>query len=163
MAGLRRRDIDLPRREVMISQPLNEVNGKLLRARKPKGGRCRSIPIGPKLAKKLERWMRELPDDPGTPLLPAPRDWMDAAAGRQCQAAVLRDGGASLGEIAKALGYAHESSAFRALKAAARTKRSQRGPLIWNNCQRRHWQAAVDRAARRRAVLKYPLPRRQGR
>jgi integrase len=59
VAGLMVGDVDLPAKRVWIRQPVVEVEGRLVRNPTPKGGRNRSVVVGPLLAQLLrEHLMR---------------------------------------------------------------------------------------------------------
>ena len=47
VAGIRIGDVDLPAKRVWIREPVVEVEGKLVRRRRPKGGHYRAIVVGP--------------------------------------------------------------------------------------------------------------------
>ena len=54
VAGMRVGDVDLAASRVWIRQPVVEVEGRLVRIATPKGGRHRSVIIGPQLAQLLK-------------------------------------------------------------------------------------------------------------
>jgi integrase len=54
VAGIRIADVDLPAKRVWIREPIVEVEGKLVRRRKPKGGHYRAIVVGPQLGPAVE-------------------------------------------------------------------------------------------------------------
>lgn len=69
VAGLTVGDIDLAAGRVWIRQPVVEVEGKLVRQARPKGGRSRSMVIGPQLALLLRAHMMRMGSvDDDTPL-----------------------------------------------------------------------------------------------
>jgi len=55
VAGVRIGDVDLAASRVRIRQPVDEVEGRLVRNPTPRGGRNRSVIIGPQLADLLNR------------------------------------------------------------------------------------------------------------
>ena len=75
VAGIRIGDVDLPAKRVWIREPIVEVEGKLVRRRKPKGGHYRAIVVGPQLAQLLrEQLLRRGMPDPDEPLILSHRD-----------------------------------------------------------------------------------------
>ena len=74
VAGMVVADVDLPAKRVWVRQPVVEVEGRLVRNERPKGGRNRAVVVGPHLAQLLrEHLLRKGMPVGDEPLLTSPR------------------------------------------------------------------------------------------
>ncbi|MDQ6837672.1 MAG: tyrosine-type recombinase/integrase, partial [Actinomycetota bacterium] len=73
VAGMVVGDVDLAARRVWVCQPVVEVEGRLVRNLRPKGGQDRAVVVGPQLAQLLRAHLvsKGMPAS-GTPLLASP-------------------------------------------------------------------------------------------
>lgn len=157
LAGFTRSSVDLRPSGgfLRVTHPLNEINGRLVPGETTKGGKAVEIPLGPVLESVLRERLRQIPDDPDTPLVTSPTPWLDEHRTRMAEAVRMRAQGMTLQEAADKLAYAGPSCVNKAVRNFNRLNPRKPYNLSWNNYDDRVWKPIVASAARRRVWALY--------